>query len=43
MFNLLETSDDLDLTDITTRIKKLNGEVEMLEEEKDELESKLNS
>ena len=33
----------LDLTDITTRIKKLNGEVEMLEEEKNELESKLNS
>ncbi len=31
----------LDLTDITPRIKKLNGEVEMLEEEKDELESKL--
>jgi len=40
LFDTIETS-DLDISDITPRIKRLNGEIEKLEEDRARLEAKL--
>jgi len=40
LFDTIETS-DLDISDITFRIKRLNGEIEKLEEDRARLEAKL--